>query len=388
MPDWKTRFSTKRCWSIATSTGQNGSISEWDSREQYSWRSVPVISPEKAVCRRYWRKRDLLRNGSNIDYSRRQPSFSLHSHQIGNMRIITIILSLIASLLLGACNNTPDHVTLNTVKIGTPALWKVSGTEPGQVGVAYMFGTIHILPDDVQWRTPALEAAIAESDQLIIEVLGLEDTQNAAKIFSRLAISPGQKKLDDRINPHLHDDLDRIIDAANISERTLNRMETWAAALSLASAQTRGLGLDSTGSVEKKLTAQFEKAGKPIEALETIEQQLGYFDKLPEEQQRKMLTSVVEESDDAKQAFELLFNAWMTGDLEHIVTLSDTGILTDPKTRQYLLVARNLDWVEQLDKRLQRPGTSLVAVGAAHLAGPDAVQATLAKRGYKIEKIQ
>ena len=84
--------------------------------------------------------------------------------------------------------------------------------------------------------------------------------------------------------------------------------------------------LDSTGSVEKKLTAQFEKAGKPIEALETIEQQLGYFDKLPEEQQRKMLTSVVEESDDAQQAFELLFNAWMTGDLEHIVTLSDTGI--------------------------------------------------------------
>lgn len=304
------------------------------------------------------------------------------------MRIITTILSLIASLLLTACNNTPDHVTLNTVKTGTPALWKVSGTQPGQVGVAYMFGTIHILPDDVQWRTPALEAAIADSDQLVIEVLGLEDTQNAAKIFSRLAISPGQEKLDDRINPSLHDDLDRIIDASNISERALNRMETWAAALSLASAQTRGLGLNSSGGVEKKLTAQFEKAGKPIEALETIELQLGYFDKLPEEQQRQMLTSVVEESDDARKAFELLFNAWMTGDLEHIVTLSDTGILTDPKTREYLLVARNLNWAEQLDKRLQRPGTSLVAVGAAHLAGPDAVQAMLAKRGYKIEKIQ
>ncbi|NRD90791.1 hypothetical protein C8024_17115 [Sphingopyxis sp. BSNA05] len=204
--------------------------------------------------------------------------------------------------------------------------------------------------------------------------------------FSRLAISPGQAKLDERIKPDLHDDLDRIIDSSNISERALNRMETWAAALSLASAQTRSLGLDSSGGVEKKLTARFEKAGKPIEALETIELQLGYFDKLPEEQQRQMLTSVLEDSDDAQQAFELLFNAWMTGDLEHIVTLSDTGILKDPKTREYLLVARNLDWAEQLDKRLQRPGTSLVAVGAAHLAGPDAVQAMLAKRGYKIEK--
>ncbi len=304
------------------------------------------------------------------------------------MRIISSLLSLLAALLLGACNNAPDPVTLNTVKTGTPALWKVTGTRPGQTGTAYMFGTIHILPDDVQWRTPALEAAIADSDRLVIEVLGLEDTQSAGRIFSRLAISPGQEKLDVRIKPSLRDDLDRIIDAANIPKRSLNRMETWAAALSLASAQTRGLGLDSSGGVEKKLTAQFTEAGKPIEALETIEGQLGYFDRLPEAQQRQMLTSVVEESGDSQQAFEQLFNAWMTGDVDQIVTLTDTGILIDPKTREYLLVLRNQDWAEQLDKRLQKPGTSFIAVGAAHLAGPDAVQATLAKRGYKVEKIQ
>jgi uncharacterized protein YbaP (TraB family) len=304
------------------------------------------------------------------------------------MRIISALLSLFASLLLTACNNAPDPVTLNTVKVGTPALWKVSGTRPEQTGIAYMFGTIHILPDDVQWRTPALEEAIADSDRLVIEVLGLDDTRNAAQIFSRLAVSPGQKQLDARIKPELRGELDRIIDASNIPERTLNRMETWAAALSLASAQTRGLGLQSSASVEKQLTAQFDKAGKPIEALETIELQLGYFDKLPEQQQRQMLTSVIEDSGDSQESFEKLFNAWMTGDIQHIVTLSDSGILTDPKTRQYLLVSRNLNWVEQLDKRLQKPGTSFVAVGAAHLAGPDAVQATLAQRGYKIEKIQ
>lgn len=304
------------------------------------------------------------------------------------MRIIISLLSLLASLLLTACNNAPDPATLNTVKTGTPALWKVTGTKAGQTGTAYMFGTIHILPDDVQWRTPALEAAIADSDRLVIEVLGLDDTQTASKIFSRLAISPGQEQLDARIKPSLRHDLNRIIDASNIPERSLNRLETWAAALSLASAQTKGLGLDSSGGVEKKLTAQFEKAGKPIEALETIESQLGYFDRLPEKQQRQMLTSVVEESGDARQAFEKLFNAWMTGDIDQIVTLTDTGILIDPKTRNYLLVVRNQDWAEQLDKRLQKPGTAFVAVGAAHLAGPDAVQATLAKRGYRVEKIQ
>jgi hypothetical protein len=304
------------------------------------------------------------------------------------MRIITALLSLLASLLLTACNNAPDPVMLNTVKTGTPALWKVTGTQPRQVGVAYMFGTIHILPDDVQWRTPALETAIADSDHLVIEVLGLDDPQSAAKIFSRLAVSPGQAQLEERIKPSLREDLDQIIDASNLSESTLNRMETWAAALSLASAQTKGLGLKSGGGVDKKLTAQFVKAGKPIEALETIELQLSYFDKLPEAQQRQMLTSVIEESGDSQRAFEQLFNAWITGNIDEIVTLSDAGILNDPTTRQYLLISRNQDWAEQLDKRLKSPGTSLVAVGAAHLAGPDAVQAMLAKRGYKIEKIQ
>jgi len=304
------------------------------------------------------------------------------------MRIIIPFLSFLAALLLGACNTAPDPVVLNTIKNGTPALWKITGTRPGQVGTAYMFGTIHILPDDVQWRTPALEAAIADSDRLVIEVLGLDDPQSAAKIFSRLAVSPGQEELGARINPSLRDDLNRIIDASDLPKRSLNRMETWAAALSLASAQTKGLGLSSSGGVEKKLAAQFATAGKPIEALETIEQQLGYFDQLPEAQQRQILTSVVEDSRDAQQAFEQLFNAWMSGDIDQIVMLTDTGILLDPKTREYLLVIRNQDWAEQLDTRLQKPGTSFVAVGAAHLAGPDGVQETLAKRGYKVEKIQ
>ncbi len=298
------------------------------------------------------------------------------------------LLTLIATFCLAACSNAAEPVQLNTVKEGKPALWKVTGTKPGQQGSAYMFGTIHILPKNVNWRTPLLETALKDSDRLIIEVLGLEDTQNAARIFSKLAISPDQPEIETRVKPSLRDDLDAVIDKSNIPEFALNRMESWAAALSLASAQTNALGLDSGEGVEKKLTAQFDDFDKPVEGLETIEQQLGYFDTLPESQQRDMLTSVVEEAADTKGAFERLFNAWISGDTDKIVELSNGGILEDPKTREKLLVARNQDWTDQLDKRLQSPGISFVAVGAAHLVGPDAVQAMLEKRGYKIEKIQ
>jgi uncharacterized protein YbaP (TraB family) len=35
---------------------------------------------------------------------------------------------------------------------------------------------------------------------------------------------------------------------------------------------------------------------------------------------------------------------------------------------------------------LKGSGVQLIAVGAAHLAGPDSVQAQLAKRGIKVER--
>ncbi|WP_422343641.1 TraB/GumN family protein [Parasphingorhabdus sp.] len=304
------------------------------------------------------------------------------------MKFIKALRALIATVSLVACSNTPEPPPLDTIAEGKPALWKVTGSKPEQKGSAFLFGTIHILPKGVNWRTPALEEAIASSDRLVIEVLGLEDTENAARIFSRLAISPNQPEIEMRIKPSLRDDLDAVIDKSSIPEFALNRMESWAAALSLASAQTNALGLDSSEGVEKKLVAQYEGLKKPVEGLETIEQQLGYFDTLPETQQRDMLASVVEEAADAKSSFEKLFNAWISGDTETIVDLSEGGILEDPKTREKLLVARNQDWTEQLDKKLQSPGISFVAVGAAHLVGPDAVQAMLEKRGYKIEKIQ
>ncbi|MEW4466846.1 TraB/GumN family protein [Parasphingorhabdus sp. JC815] len=304
------------------------------------------------------------------------------------MKYFQILLSLIAAVSLSACSNASQVVQLDTVTEGKPALWKITGTKPEQTGTAFMFGTIHILPKGVNWRTPILETALSESDTLVIEVLGLEDTANAARIFSKLAISPDQPEIEKRVKPSLHADLDTVINNSKIPTFALNRMESWAAALSLASAQTNNLGLESSEGVEKKLVAQFEGFKKPIEGLETIEQQLGYFDTLPETQQRAMLASVVEEAGEAKTSFEKLFNAWISGDTDTMLELSSGGILEDPQTREKLLVLRNRNWAEQLDKKLRNPQIYFVAVGAAHLVGPDAVQTMLEKRGYKIQKIQ
>lgn len=304
------------------------------------------------------------------------------------MRLWKLLLTIVTATCLSACGNAGETVELNTESPGKPAIWKVTGTTKEQPGTAYLFGTIHTLPKGIQWQTALLEQIMSDSDELVIEVLGLEDASNSARIFSRLATSPNLPTVEARIEPALHDDLDRVLDKTNIPEMALNRMESWAAALSLASAQSSHLGLSSAEGVERKLVTQFTAANKPVVGLETIERQLGYFDKLPEADQRQMLTSVIEDAGTTKNAFEDLFNAWYHGDIVRLEKLTEGGILEKPEIRAKILVARNKDWDEQLHARLQKPGTSLVAVGAAHLVGPDAVQLMLEKRGYKVDKIQ
>jgi len=56
--------------------------------------------------------------------------------------------------------------------------------------------------------------------------------------------------------------------------------------------------------------------------------------------------------------------------------------------RDTLFKRRNAKWAEWLARRLERPGTIFVAVGAGHLAGPDSVQAMLEAKGLKPKRVQ
>jgi uncharacterized protein YbaP (TraB family) len=56
--------------------------------------------------------------------------------------------------------------------------------------------------------------------------------------------------------------------------------------------------------------------------------------------------------------------------------------------RDLLIRQRDKNWADALAKRLDRPGTVFVAVGAGHLVGPDSVQKMLAAKGLKVTRVQ
>jgi uncharacterized protein YbaP (TraB family) len=58
-----------------------------------------------------------------------------------------------------------------------------------------------------------------------------------------------------------------------------------------------------------------------------------------------------------------------------------------PVAYRMLISDRNAKWGQWIARRLQRPGTAFVAVGAGHLAGSDSVQNKLAMLGIQSGRV-
>ena len=121
-----------------------------------------------------------------------------------------------------------------------PALWEVSDADT----TIYLFGTIHLLPDDLQWRTPAFDQAIASSQQLVVETI--VDQQNLQSIRdAEFQLGFGKKlpPVAQRVPPAKLPLLRAAIAKSGIPEKMLDQMDTWLAAISLLSVQFSELGL-------------------------------------------------------------------------------------------------------------------------------------------------
>jgi uncharacterized protein len=301
---------------------------------------------------------------------------------------LTLIGAVLAAVMLASAA-TPVSPTAPALSYDMPAevkpaLWKLADDDT----TIYLFGTIHVLPKDLVWRTPVFDAALAKAETLVLEVNDLDDEQASASLFLKLAISPNLLPIADRIPADRRATLRVMMDKASINPAGMDRFESWAVALSLASSGLSNLNLNPEYGVERQLTRDFTALRKPILGLETSEEQLSFFDKLPEAAQRTLLVSMIDEQADVKKTFDDMIAAWSAGNEQKIAITFDDELSLSPELVERLLRQRNRNWTGWLQRRLDQPGTVMVAVGAGHLAGPDSVQAMLAAQGVQVVRVQ
>ena len=290
-----------------------------------------------------------------------------------------IIAPLLLLLVVSGCSDAPGGQTEGAAP-PAPLVYEIASADGSVEG--WMVGTVHALPASARWRTPAIETAVTNADLLVVEIAALDNGAAIARTFAALATSPNLPPIEQRVPADLRPRLAALLLRGDFEEGDFAETETWAAALTLARVDAAG---DPANGVDRALIADFK--GRRVRELEGADAQLAIFDRLPEATQRLMLAAVVQGSVAAAKDPERLQRAWLAGDAATIEASTREGVLADPTLREALLTARNRRWAAALVPLLAEAPRPLVAVGTAHLVGPDGLPALLEAQGYRIRRI-
>ncbi|MBU6207125.1 MAG: TraB/GumN family protein, partial [Alphaproteobacteria bacterium] len=173
-----------------------------------------------------------------------------------------------------------------------PGLWKAQG----RAGTIYLFGTVHVLPQGLQWHTPALEQAEQASSNLYLEVGNLDDQAAMLKAFNAVGYGTNLPDIVDRVRPAKRAALAALLAKYHVNAAGLKPFKTWAVVISLSGLVLKDGQYDAENGVEHGLANDFNVAHKPVNGLETISEQLSYLDSVSLGGQEKFFESFIDDA--------------------------------------------------------------------------------------------
>jgi uncharacterized protein len=279
-------------------------------------------------------------------------------------------------------NPVPQTAPAAAMTDADPALWVIRDADT----TIYLFGTIHVLKPGLSWFDEAVKDAFDKSDQLVLEIVMPEPAAAQAAIM-KYGINPTGPTLTERLPEARRAGFLATASSLGLPQGALDRADPWFASMQLTMIGVMKAGYNPADGVELTLAGAAAAAKKPVAALETLDQQFGFFDGLSDAAQMSLLTMTLDEMPKLTETFGTMVADWAEGDPDALGKLISDGMRQSPETAKVLLGDRNARWAEWIEQRMARPGTVFIAVGAGHLAGDDSVQAFLAKRKLKAERV-
>ncbi|WP_312689297.1 TraB/GumN family protein [Brevundimonas nasdae] len=263
-----------------------------------------------------------------------------------------------------------------------PALWVIRDTD----STIYLYGAIHMLKDGTAWGSDKVDAAFDSASNVWFEVTNPDDQSALGPLFQQYAMSP-DKPLSSWLTPQEQATLDTAVRAVGMSPAQIDPARPWFAALMIATGPLTAAGFSPENSVELNLRARALAAGKSIHGLETLDQQVGGLARMSDEGQMIYLRSYLSTYATAADQMQRAVAGWSTGDTTAMDRFAfENGRAISEEVHQIFLAKRNADWADQIEGLLKGSGVSFIAVGAAHLAGDDSLQALLAAKGITVTR--
>ena len=266
-----------------------------------------------------------------------------------------------------------------------PAMWRVSNG----ASKVYLFGTLHALKPETQWRTPLYNQVLQQAGTVWFEA----DMESGDPDSIRLLIQRYGSDPDTPLSRKLP-----ATDVAALARQTdlarIDHLRPWAVALMLSMQPALARGARTEKGADLTITHAARSDAKRVRTFETLEDQARMFAGLPQVSEVQYLTSVIHErSGAARPGKPQLAKAptleanWLAGKLG-VAEIADMKA-DNASLYEAFLKNRNLAWANALTTEMAASsGVELVNVGALHMIGADGLPALMAARGFKVERVQ
>src|SRR5689334_16850646 len=180
----------------------------------------------------------------------------------------------------------PQPVAAESVRNGQGVLWQVA--RDGKP-VAHVFGTIHLAdPEIVTLPAPVL-ATFEKSTSLSVEAI-LDGA--ATQVLAQAMALPADKSLQDLVPADVFSRAAVAAQPYGLQAAQLNRLKPWALAMLITVPPDEIIRrAQGQPALDVYLTSQARLSGKAVHGLETMEEQIAVFDKLPLDEQTAFLSS-------------------------------------------------------------------------------------------------
>jgi uncharacterized protein YbaP (TraB family) len=263
-----------------------------------------------------------------------------------------------------------------------PPMWIVRDADSELV----LFGSVHLLPPGLAWRTAALDAALARAEDLWLELpVDEASQQQGARLAQQRMLLPKGQTLDGQLSPAGRARLRRVAPTLGLTAQQLQPLRPWMAEVTLTVALAQRAGATTGGGVEQTIVRDPNLTARR-RAFETVEQQAALFADAPPREQAQALEQTLREIEEDPLSYERLAKAWAASDLAALQAEAlDPMQKESPALFKRLVADRNRAWTAKIVERLKGSGKTVVVVGAGHLIGPQGLPQRLRALGYRVE---
>ena len=297
---------------------------------------------------------------------------------------------LLAAVLWGLLAAAPPPTAAREADSpSTPTLWRAL-REDGREAF-YLMGSVHLGRPSMLDFPPAVDAAWARSEELVLE-LDLDELAGdaASRAAERHALIASPASLRDRVSEHTLVELARYLERRGDSLEPYLQLEPWYLAILIEAREAARIGLDPSHGVDLHFAGR-AAASKPVVGLETTDSQLSILARLPLETQEELLLDALERTRDPRHGAGALVDAWARGDDAELERIFYRPMHEAPELATYyeqLIYGRNETMTQRLASLARDGKLRFVVVGVGHMVGERGIPHLLRDYGFRVHEVE